>query len=365
MTVSVDAGSILHLKSDILNAETTFLSAQGDSNALTSFSKSWDNLNTRIGIAADSFALDEETGLAAQSVANNIAILAESLLSLHLAEDQILLDHMSEVDEILREGSESSRTTSIARHARAASLHRNDFTYTSIDQMRQHFDDGSASDSTTSSPFVKEASRWLLKHLQNPYPSQKAKLRMVRGSNATIKSVTDWFTHARRRIGWIKICKQHFQGNRHLTADCAQGIFREGATPSTCTSEIAQEFWAMKTAAERLYGEKAVGELVKNIGVVENDNRKRPGENRPSCNKEQQGYKRKRDSCASDDGTGSGFDSNSSWPHVRRTSDAYSFEKEYFAKRRRPDDEGEREWEGKTGMEEHLGYVFLFFLHMW
>lgn len=97
---------------------------------------------------------------------------------------------------------------------------------------------------------------WLLKHLDNPYPSISTKRALCKRSGLVMKAVNEWFSHARRRIGWTSLMKRHFKGDRQLTIDCAHHILVEGS-PLYYSDDICQDVENMRDTAERLFAKKS------------------------------------------------------------------------------------------------------------
>lgn len=98
--------------------------------------------------------------------------------------------------------------------------------------------------------------RWLCDNLHNPYPSSSTKRSIGELTGVSSKAVGEWFSQARRRIGWTTILKKRFGGNRQLCIDCAHIIFSEGTGYSLYPKGIIQDFHRMKSKSERLYKDR-------------------------------------------------------------------------------------------------------------
>lgn len=98
---------------------------------------------------------------------------------------------------------------------------------------------------------------WLLKHLDNPYPSISTKRALCKRSGLVMKAVNEWFSHARRRIGWTSLMKRHFKGDRQLTIDCAHRILVENSGPLYYSDDICQDVENMRDTAEHLFAKKS------------------------------------------------------------------------------------------------------------
>lgn len=93
---------------------------------------------------------------------------------------------------------------------------------------------------------------WVLSHIDNPYPSLPVKRHLARQAGTTIKAISEWFTQARRRIGWTSLSKRHFQGNRQLTVDCAHRIFCERDAYAAYPADLVKDFETVRSKAKRL-----------------------------------------------------------------------------------------------------------------
>ncbi|EJD03585.1 uncharacterized protein FOMMEDRAFT_120732 [Fomitiporia mediterranea MF3/22] len=97
------------------------------------------------------------------------------------------------------------------------------------------------------------ACKWLAKHFFNPYPSPSVKKELAGLSDISAKSMDDWFTVARRKIGWTAFSKRYFQSNRSLALDCAHRVFVEGSKHHSYCQEIVHDLEKIKVMAEHFY----------------------------------------------------------------------------------------------------------------
>lgn len=97
---------------------------------------------------------------------------------------------------------------------------------------------------------------WLLKHLDNPYPSLATKRSLCKQSGLSLKVLAEWFSHTRRRIGWTSISKRYFEGDRQMTRDCIHRVLFEPSRPLGYSKEIIESVENMKMVAERLHAKK-------------------------------------------------------------------------------------------------------------
>lgn len=98
--------------------------------------------------------------------------------------------------------------------------------------------------------------QWLLKHLDNPYPPLTTKQLLSKQSGVPLKTLSEWFSQTRRRIGWTAILKRHFMNNRQLAVDCAHRVLVEHSGALHYSENIIRDIKTMQTAAERLYDKK-------------------------------------------------------------------------------------------------------------
>lgn len=98
--------------------------------------------------------------------------------------------------------------------------------------------------------------RWLLKHLDNPYPSASVKHSLCKQSGLSLKAIGEWLSQTRRRIGWTTISKKHFKGDRQLTRDCVNRVLFEPSGTLHYTPEVVRDVENMRLAANRLYSKK-------------------------------------------------------------------------------------------------------------
>lgn len=112
--------------------------------------------------------------------------------------------------------------------------------------------------------------RWLCDNLHNPYPSASTKRSIAELSGVSSKVVGEWFSQARRRIGWTTILKNRFGGNRQLCIDCAHIIFIEGSGCSFYSRGVIQDFHRMKLKSERINKNRlGLGDIVKETAQVQ------------------------------------------------------------------------------------------------
>lgn len=139
-----------------------------------------------------------------------------------------------------------------------------------------------------------EAREWALDHLYNLYPPRKTKQTLAKQSAASEAYINSWFTHLRRRIGWTKIVKSHFKGNKALAIDAARSVFFEGEEAMQCVGKpIYNALMAMKKRAQDILKppnvsdmEKRIDDLVGEIRQIPPDLRDEQAIPNPNCPKD-------------------------------------------------------------------------------
>lgn len=120
------------------------------------------------------------------------------------------------------------------------------------------------------------AKQWAWNHLDNLYPQKDVKKMIAKRCEVSESYVNAWFIQLRRRIGWNKIVKNYFRGDKAEAIEAAQSIFL-GEKPATqhINSKANDALIAMKEAAERYLVpvsaseiERQVDELIKVVQVA-------------------------------------------------------------------------------------------------
>lgn len=104
---------------------------------------------------------------------------------------------------------------------------------------------------------VASPSEWLLRNLHNPYPLPH--VRFSTGQGVTSKHIKDWFTKARRRIGWTRLLRDRFAGCRSLAIDAAFRAFIRDDPSNPLSADLRTAFLAIKSHAELVYGDEDAG----------------------------------------------------------------------------------------------------------
>ncbi|KAL5494909.1 hypothetical protein ACEPAI_371 [Sanghuangporus weigelae] len=229
-------------------AEPTFLASIYDHQSLVSFTSSWSALSSDLLERSDT--LDLEIGEAAFTTASRIATVAEALSDIHTKVSVLDLSLDSELGRILDSiypgvKTRPPRSSVTASDLKESQLHRPPmFKTTTGSPLNQ---------ATPKLPATDVHTRWLIEHLHNPFPPAAVKKELAKSLNMTPKSLDDWFSNARRKIGWIAFSKRHFQGNRSLTLDCTHRVWMEGKG-QMYNEEVLRELEEVKATAQRLYG---------------------------------------------------------------------------------------------------------------
>lgn len=114
---------------------------------------------------------------------------------------------------------------------------------------------------------------WLLQNLANPYPSLSAKRDLIKHTNVSMKILNDWFSHSRSKIGWTKIVKRHFEGDRPRAIDCAYRVLFGHESAHRQSKEVIRDFENMRRAAEALCGIEPSRPLVDKLSSTVPSNR--------------------------------------------------------------------------------------------
>jgi len=102
-------------------------------------------------------------------------------------------------------------------------------------------------------PYIQPAYSWLLHNLHNPYPSRELKESLSRTTGSSVKLIEGWFVDVRKRMGWSKVKKVHFQNRRKPLVDAATCFFVSGQPVSP---RLASSFEEMAASAKNLYRHK-------------------------------------------------------------------------------------------------------------
>lgn len=110
-------------------------------------------------------------------------------------------------------------------------------------------------------PAAVSPTQWLLDNLHNPYPPGAVKRAMEESSELGSRTVNEWFTRARQRIGWTRLLRDRFSGCRSAAADAAFRAFVRDDPRSPLDAELYAAFLAVKAHANLVYSLSSPGTL--------------------------------------------------------------------------------------------------------
>ncbi|TFY60154.1 hypothetical protein EVG20_g7522 [Dentipellis fragilis] len=234
------------LRSRFLSAEHQLLTSVTLGNdALRAFERIWVTLLSDLSAAIQLKQVDEETMSDIHAIVSQVVILADSLLHMDRDADQTLEAFKSQIDRILSDNevedlSPNSVSSFPPHPPPSPSLPAVDFyanpslcTPTSI-----HF----------------TAHRWLLPNLHDPYPSAVETASLAQACGCAVKAIQDWFSSARRRIGWTDLSREKFGGSRRETSQAASRAYAEDSDDAL-PSDIKHAFSIIRANARKLLQE--------------------------------------------------------------------------------------------------------------
>ena len=110
-------------------------------------------------------------------------------------------------------------------------------------------------------PVIISPTQWLLENLHNPYPPSAVKHAMGESPELGRRTVNEWFTRARQRIGWTRLLRDRFSGCRSAAADAAFRAFVRDDPRSPLDAELYAAFMAVKAHAKLVYSTSFPGNL--------------------------------------------------------------------------------------------------------
>ncbi|SJL06211.1 uncharacterized protein ARMOST_09547 [Armillaria ostoyae] len=230
-----------------------------DGSLLDDFTAQFQSLYTDALESYSCGSLDAETANLAYSVADTIDVICETLIDLELSTDTL------------------KRFDDAVGKAVAKTKMQNTSTCIAPNREPRTF------------PYVEPAYRWLTENLHNPYPIREVRNKICRETNTPRKDLDNWFTNARRRIGWNTLLKS-FEGDRDRLVEAATAYFF--GEEENRYDPIAIAFADMKSTLTDLYSGKfeqstlgrKLGGVVKNmtpeLQAQEQANKKRREEQR-------------------------------------------------------------------------------------
>jgi hypothetical protein len=236
----------LSLRSRLLAVEQDFIS---DDVSLQIFEEKWDTVRKDYEEALKAGLVDDSLKTLANSIFFRMAILgvhleraqeeAEALTTSFSTEIEDLLSRMSIGDMLETNSSTSSPSYSplISRGMRISTASGN-------------------SCLSSLPPFIPSAFDWIVRHLDNPYPSNILKASIASNAGVPLRAVTDWFQSIRRHIGWASFCKKRFLGYRSLIIAAAKTFFAHKDEDTALPLDVVSAFLTMKEKLDSLYLEE-------------------------------------------------------------------------------------------------------------
>lgn len=155
-------------------------------------------------------------------VSSTIGMLCESLLSLEDAAQEIQREFEAEIEAVLDHSNAVDESKSFS---------------TTVSTRRD----------------VSLAAEWMSRNYHNPYPSAAIRDDISRRANWIRKDVDNWFTEARKRIGWNRIRKEFFANKRDSAVQAATSFFSSSSYSLQPALETA--LVEMEIRAKELYTE--------------------------------------------------------------------------------------------------------------
>ncbi|KAI6120601.1 hypothetical protein EDD16DRAFT_824954 [Pisolithus croceorrhizus] len=229
------------IRQRLVDAERDFFSALSDENLLLPFHSTWSKLEDDVSDMNMQGVLSDDTMALAHAVASRISIISQCCLDVRQEKKLLMATFASDGKGILA-GPHQPSTASSAQ----------------------------SSDKRCGS-FIATISKWLLRHIHNPYPSPQFKASVAEACNCSLNSVNSWFIGARRRIGWTSLCREQF---RHCRADAVDAAYRALVRPDPARplpAAVIEAFLAVKANAEGLYSSSSQNATALNLDAVVND----------------------------------------------------------------------------------------------
>ncbi|KAL1737404.1 A-alpha Z4, HD1 mating type protein [Schizophyllum commune] len=211
----------LYSAEDILlwlhHAQAEFLAAlaEGD-DALAQFQAQWDRVRACVDcdptLPSSTLALSHAVGI---SIAQIAEVMLDQEATTHTIEDELTKDLLAGL-ECHDASSELADEQSGAEHS-----------------------------STPLPPYIEPCYRWLVNHLDNPYPTKPMKEQLLDqarqrtspdvAQHLSVGDIDDWFIAARARMGWGDIRRRLFGGSRSLMLQSTRLMWGTEETPRDFT----------------------------------------------------------------------------------------------------------------------------------
>ncbi|EIN13979.1 hypothetical protein PUNSTDRAFT_140386 [Punctularia strigosozonata HHB-11173 SS5] len=235
------------IRERLLSAEQQLLNAvTSGGTSLLDFHVTWDALSVDVERAVESNSLDEQMRSIANSVTSRVSILVEHFLKLNSSSSSFQSSFLDTVEHILN-------STDIIPNDK--------------DESSSDFEP----EICATMSYVEPAYQWLIANIHNPYPSTAEKIRLARKSGVTVEVISDWFSRARRRMGWTNICATYFNNCKSDMIDAARRAYVDDLEQphKPLPQELAMVFVQLRSRALELYsGKYRASELVKRLQPV-------------------------------------------------------------------------------------------------
>lgn len=227
------------IQSRLTRSEEELLSAlTTGEESLFSYEKNWLSLQQDISHASNIGQLSDETLTIAHTVASRILKIVDCFLNIRDKHQYFTSQFHGDLEDVLQGCllDVSPREPAVNPPAEKTAFQR--------------------SQDAPSLPlpqFIAPAYSWLLDNIHNPYPPPETKSLLARESGSSLTPINAWFTSVRRRMGWTKICRNHFGNSRVDTVNAAYRVLVKADSTRHLPAEVTQGFISMKVTAEGLY----------------------------------------------------------------------------------------------------------------
>ncbi|THH33450.1 hypothetical protein EUX98_g761 [Antrodiella citrinella] len=211
------------LRTRLREAPFQFLSAVSSS-TLLDFHQEWRSLHEDADKALQLSLLDDEDVSLVHATATLLATIGEHLLRAEERSAKTTASFVDEVEDVFARLTISDIHETLPSPIRTRTVHR---------------------PSSSIPSYNSAAYAWISQNLHNPYPSSEVKKRISRDAGRPLRVITDWFKDVRRHIGWVAMCKTHFQGSRALAVQIATHVYLHTNTTPHLSPDIVSQFEAI------------------------------------------------------------------------------------------------------------------------
>ncbi|TCD62978.1 hypothetical protein EIP91_006160 [Steccherinum ochraceum] len=218
------------LRSRLQEAPFNFLSSCSSSATLEEFDRAWQALRSDVDEAIRSSSLGPKDISLAHATAAQIATLGEGLTGIDNITSTMSVALVDDLEHILSQMTLHDTVDQLS----APSLRRQ-------------------TPKRSSLLYIAPAYSWVVKNIHDPYPPVSVKRALAEEARVTVSFLNDWFKEVRRRIGWVSLCKDHFQGSRALAVEVAQQVFASPGGSIRCSPPILASFELMESRLRDLF----------------------------------------------------------------------------------------------------------------